>query len=70
MADQVFERRLPSAVVAWRKRHKRCRFCKHYSCRKIESGLDTVSMCKAKDIGLGPYSCRPFCSLYEVKEYE
>lgn len=55
----------------WRKRHPRCRYCKHV--HKIYapiSGEDPFYDCRAKDKLVNGDIPRIFCGAFEPKEYE
>lgn len=58
-------------VNEYRKKHKRCRTCKHVSRKMFEEH----DLCEAKgfrfDYSVSTYSLRGcFCKLYEPKEYK
>lgn len=55
-------------VLEWRKKHRRCKFCKHL--RDLMMPLNcigTETLCKAKDKVVIANIPRPFCRLYEPK---
>ena len=52
-------------VLEWRRKHKKCRFCR-YCKLVIDSYTDiTIAHCEAKDKFYNWNASKPFCKLYE-----
>ena len=59
------------AIENWRRKHKKCNFCKYLRllmppAPHCESGCFCAAKCKMVD----PDSPRPFCTLFKVKEVD
>ena len=59
------------AIKDWRRKHKKCAFCKYLSLLippvpNCESGY----LCAAKDKMVNPELPRPFCKLFKLKEVD
>ena len=54
-----------SPVDKWRRRHKRCYFCKHLRCLENPMGYDTFT-CDAKGKTVNIDIPRPFCTVFEL----
>lgn len=52
-------------ISRWRRRHKKCFFCKHLKHREIPTGGDYYS-CKAKDKRINSPDRRRICGLFEL----
>lgn len=53
-------------VTQWRRRHKRCAFCRHIEYLNNPCGISAYK-CRAKEKLVCEWLPRPFCGLYEVK---
>lgn len=53
-------------VTQWRRRHKRCEFCRHIEYLSNPCGISAYK-CRAKEKLVCEWLPRPFCGLYEVK---
>lgn len=53
-------------VTQWRRRHKRCTFCRHIEYLDNPCGMSAFN-CRAKDKLVNEQLPRPFCGLYEPK---
>lgn len=53
-------------VTQWRRRHKRCAFCRHIEYLDNPCGISAFN-CRAKDKLVNVRLPRPFCRLYELK---
>ena len=56
-------------VRKWRRKHKRCAFCQHVKYLDNPCGIGAFS-CEAKDKLVNIEIPRPFCGLFELKNYE
>ena len=55
------------SISEWRKKIKKCKFCKNHEGRYI--GLvGAYGYCKAKDVYLNVGARKPFCKLFDLKE--
>ena len=53
-------------VTQWRRRHKRCAFCRHFEYLDNPCGISAYK-CRAKEKLVNEWLPRPFCGLYELK---
>ena len=53
-------------VAQWRRRHKRCKFCRHIEYLDNPCGISAYK-CRAKEKLVHEWLPRPFCGLYELK---
>lgn len=53
-------------VTQWRRRHKRCEFCRHIEYLDNPCGISAYKCC-AKEKLVHEWLPRPFCGLYELK---
>lgn len=53
-------------VTQWRRRHKRCAFCRHIEYLSNPYGISAYKCCAKKTI-VCEWLPRPFCGLYEPK---
>ena len=53
-------------VTQWRRRHKRCQFCRHIEYLDNPCGISAYK-CRAKEKLVHEWLPRPFCGLYEAK---
>lgn len=57
-------------VIKWRRRHKRCSFCKHCRSTGIVPFTPLVYTCTAKRKNININTPRPFCGLFELRKDE
>lgn len=58
-------------VTEWRKRHPRCRYCKHvYEVCSAIGGEESFYHCFAKGVIVNGDIPRIFCGAFEPEEYE
>lgn len=56
-------------VSEWRRKHKRCAWCKHLKMHTINNVTKlSYYTCKAKKKEVNPNLSRPFCRLFELEE--
>lgn len=53
-------------VTKWRRRHKRCAFCRHIEYLDNPCGISAYK-CRVKEKLVYEWLPRPFCGLYELK---
>ena len=53
-------------VTQWRRRHKRCQFCRHIEYLDNPCGISAYK-CRAKEKLVHEWLPRPFCGLYELE---
>lgn len=53
-------------VTQWRRRHKRCKFCRHLEYLSNPCGISAFK-CRAKETIVCEWLPRPFCGLYEPR---
>jgi hypothetical protein len=59
------------AIERWRRKHKRCDFCKYLTISiPVTPNCDGAFICKAKAKDVSVDLPRPFCKLFKLKEIE
>lgn len=58
-----------SPANKWRRRHKKCRFCKHCSYTPIVAGHDPKGWCNVRMKCVNDRTPRHFCSAFQLKPY-
>lgn len=72
IVDEIISRykgAIDSPANKWRRRHKKCEFCKHCSYTPAVLGHDPQGWCNVKMKCVNDKTPRHFCSAFQLKPY-
>lgn len=58
-----------SPANKWRRRHKKCKYCKHCSCTPSVAGHSSIPWCNVKMKCVNGRKPRWFCRAFQLKSY-